>query len=164
MGIVGGGLLGYDFTLLNQLKLGLEGFGYADGINLLTRQNYSPQTSYNVNIRRNGGVRLLPGYEFTPGTIAHVIVGYSYATFNANDNGDYGLLSTHFSKNGFQGGLGVKTPLFKNLSIRGDMLYTTYSAQTSYGVTTTVPSSVQTYRNQLATWEGNLSLIYKFNS
>lgn len=162
-GFVGGGLFGYDFTLRDQVKLGLEGFINTTDLNLSANQNYSPVTSYTVNMRYNAGIRLLPGYEFTPGTVGHVIIGYSYAQFKINDNGNYGIINKRFNKNGLQLGLGVKTSLFqfKNLSLRTDVLYTAYSSQTSNGVTTTTPPGVQVYHNQLATLEGNLALIYQ---
>lgn len=161
-GVVGGGLVGFDFTLRDQLKLGVEGFANATSINISDNQNYAPVTSYTVNMRNNLGLRLLPGYAFTPGTLGHVIVGYSSAKFAINDNGNYGIVNSQFRKNGFQFGLGLITALFNNASIRADILYTTYGSQTSYGVTTTTPATTQNYHNNLSTLEGNLVLVYKF--
>ena len=36
LGIVGGGLVGYDYTIYNHVKLGLEGFINATGLNAAT--------------------------------------------------------------------------------------------------------------------------------
>src|SRR3990167_8087965 len=80
-GIIGGGLLGYDFTLYNHFKLGLEGF--------ITDDQLGPNTSFAVTsavpyaavsvnkLRYNWGFRALPGYEFSTGTVTHLILGYS---------------------------------------------------------------------------------------
>lgn len=161
-GIIGGGLLGYDFTLKEQWKLGLEGFINATDITLSDNQNYAPQTSYTVDMYYNTGLRLLPGYEFTPRTIGHLIIGYSYAKFAIKDNGNYGTINTQFQSNGLQLGLGMNTIVFNNFSLRADMLYTLYASQSSKGLTTTTPPSIQVYSNNLSTLEGNLALIYKF--
>ena len=162
-GIVGGGLIGYDFTLHDPWKLGLEGFMNATDLNLSTNQNYAPSASYKVNMHYNLGLRMLPGYEFTAGTVVHAILGYSYGSFHVKDNGDYGIINTQFSKSGFQCGLGMKTPVYKTLSIRGDVIYTAYLSQNSSGLTTSTPASTQIYYNNLSALEGDLSLIYKFS-
>ncbi len=160
-GAVGGGFIGYDFTLREQLKLGLEGFINATDLNLSDNQNYAPTSSYKVSMSYSAGFRLIPGYELTPDTIGELILGYAYGKFNVSDNGNYGIINTHFSKSGFQYGLGLKTFIYKNFSVRADVLYTTYSSQTSDGVTTSTPASTQVYKNNLSTLEGNLALIYK---
>lgn len=162
-GVLGGGLVGYNFTLQNHFKLGLEGFANYTDLNIADNQNYSPISSYTVNMRNNVGLRLLPGYEFTADTLGHIILGYSSAKFEINDDGNYGIINSEFRKNGFQFGLGMMTALFKNISIRTDVLYTAYSSQTSHGVTTTTPATTQNYYNSLSTLEGNLALIYNFS-
>lgn len=161
-GAVGGGLLGFDFTLWCQVKLGIEGFANATSLNISDNQDYAPVTSYTVNMGNNLGLRLLPGYEFTPGTLGHVILGYSSAKFEINDNGNYGIVNSQFRQNGFQFGLGLIAVLLNDVSVRTDVLYTTYGSQTSNGVTTTTPATPQNYHNSLSTLEGNLALIYKF--
>jgi opacity protein-like surface antigen len=161
-GINGGLLLGYDFILQNQYQLGVEGFANTTSVNIADNQNYAPVTSYTVNMRYNAGLRFLPAYAFTPGTLGHFIIGYSLAKFAINDNGNYGIVNSQFTKNGIQLGLGMMTALFNNASIRADVLYTAYSSQTSQGVTTTTPATAQNYHNSLSTLEGNLAFIYKF--
>jgi opacity protein-like surface antigen len=163
LGVVGGGILGYDFSPREKLKFGVEAFINATDLNIADDQNYSPASSYTVKMYYNFGFRLLPGYEFTPGTIWHLILGYSNAEFNINDNGNYGIIDSDFNKSGFQFGLGMTTALFKNLLLRTDVLYTDYSSQTSNGITTAIPATTQIYHNNLATLEGNLLLIYKFS-
>lgn len=162
-GIVGGVLLGHDFTLCNRFKLGAEGFINATNVNLDDNQNYAPISSYTVKMRYNLGFRVLPGYEVIPGMVWHTILGYSYSQFSINDNGNYGIIDTHFNKGGFQFGLGLTTSLCRNIFIRTDLVYTNYSSQTSNGTTTSVPATIQAYHNDLATLEGNFSLIYKFS-
>ena len=75
--------------------------------------------------------------------------------------GDYGFIKTGISANGFQSGLGMKIPCyFKNLFLRGDVMYTTYGSKTSLGLSSSL--TPLNYHNNFATLEGNLSLIYKF--
>ncbi len=159
-GAIGGALIGYDFQLQNQWKLGLEAFANATSINISDNQNYAPQVSYTVNMRYNFGVRVLPAYEFTPDTAGHLVLGYSNAGFKINDNGNYGIINETFFAGGFQTGLGMETFLTKHVSLRSDVLYTIYSSQTSNGVTTSSPPTNQAYHNNLSSLEAELSIIY----
>ncbi|MDP3704345.1 MAG: outer membrane beta-barrel protein [Legionellaceae bacterium] len=160
-GFVGGGMIGYDYGVIDRLKLGVEGFMNGTALNSAAEQKYGTQPSFNANMRYNAGVRLLPGYEFSPSTVGHVLLGYSYGKFNLKDTGNYGLIDTGLSRNGFQAGLGLKVPChFKNLSLRGDVIYTTYGSSTSLGQSVTL--APQNYNNSFSTIEGNLSLVYKF--
>lgn len=160
LGVIGGILGGYDFQLQRQWRLGLEGFINANSVNISANQNYAPQASYTVKMHYNFGVRLLPAYEFTPDTEGHIVLGYSNARFNINDNGNYGIINKTFSKGGFQTGLGITTVIIKHLSLRSDVLYTIYSLQTSNGVTTSSPPTTQVYNNKLSSLEAELSIIY----
>jgi opacity protein-like surface antigen len=163
LGVIGGGIVGYDFTINNRLKLGIEAFVNDVDINFSDNQNYSPVSSYTVNMDYNVGIRFFPGYEFISGTIGHLILGYSHAKFRINDNGNYGIVDAQFKKSGIQYGLGMTTSVTQNVLIRLDVLYTDYFSETSNGITTTVPTTIQAYHNDLATFEGNLVLIYKFS-
>lgn len=49
-------------------------------------------------MRYNTGVRILPAYEFSPGTIGHILLGYSYGKFKISDNGVYGYINTAIYK------------------------------------------------------------------
>lgn len=109
-GILGGPLLGYEF-MHDRWKLGIEGFFNGTGLKLYANQNYAPQASYQVKMFYNTGIRILPSYELTPKTSGHIILGYSNASFHIKDNGNFGLISNRFSKNGFQSGLGLRTCL-----------------------------------------------------
>ena len=160
-GFVGGGMVGYDYLITDRITFGVEGFINGTALNIAAEQKYGAQPSFNANMRYEAGVRILPGYVFSPGTIGHVLLGYSYGKFNINDNGNYGFINTGISDNGFQAGLGAKVPCyFKNLSLRGDMIYTTYGSRSSLGLSPTL--TPQNYNNTFATIAGNLSLIYKF--
>ncbi len=162
LGVVGGGLVGYDYSISNYIKLGLEGFINAAGLNVAAEQNYGARPSYRARMRYDAGFRLLPGYEFSPGTVGHVLIAYANGRFNIRDNGNYGFISNSFNRSGIQGGLGLKTMLSKRLALRGDVLYSYYGSSTSYGLTSTTPQVVQTYQNRFATFEGDLTLVYKF--
>jgi opacity protein-like surface antigen len=163
LGVIGGGLLGYDFTINNRLKWGTEAFFNGANITFSDNQNYAPVSSYTVKMDYNVGIRFFPGYEFIPGTVGHLIVGYSYAKFKIKDDGDYGIVDAQFNKSGVQYGLGMTTSFTRNVLIRLDILYTDYFSETSDGITTTTPITTQLYHNDLATLEGNLALIYKFS-
>lgn len=159
-GLVGGGMIGYDYSVNERFKLGLEGFINATALNLAAEQLYNPFPSYNVSMRYNTGVRVLPGYEFSPGTIGHVLLGYSYGQLHINDNGDYGYIDRNIAANGFQAGLGLNVPFYlKNLSLRGDLIYSNYGTYNSLGSSTSF--TPQNYSNNFSVLEGNLSLVYK---
>lgn len=169
IGIIGGGFLGYDFSFTPKIKMGLEGFANATGLNTAI-QHYDQTTriqtnSEEMNSRYNLGVRILPGYQFTPDTDGHIIIGYSNAKFKHLDNGTYGFLDTDFNKNGFQGGLGCKSNLsYQHVSLRLDMLYTRYSKQNSTGTGLAGSGSAyQYYTDIFSTLEADLSLIYQFS-
>ena len=163
-GIIGGGLVGYDYSMTEQLTLGVEGFGNANGIHMSSLQLYPPQASYRVGAKYNAGLRVLPGYKFNSGAVAHVLLGYTNAGFTITDNGDYGYIDQHFNKNGFQCGLGMKVPITNNLSIRADALYSIYANASNIGLSNLAPYGPQTYYNNLSTLEGDLTILYKFNS
>ncbi|MGC1182653.1 hypothetical protein [Legionella sp.] len=160
-GFLGGGMVGYDYSITNRIKLGVEGFINGTALNIAAEQKYAGSPSFNANMRYSTGFRLLPGFEFVPGTIGHIVLGYSYGKFNIKDSGNYGYINSSISNPGFQTGLNINVPCyFQNLSLRGDMLYTTYSSHSSLGLSTAlIPLN---YYDNFATLEGNLSLIYKF--
>lgn len=158
-GFVGGGLVGYEQAILEQLNIGLEFFANANAMNLSARQLYNGNPSYRASARYNLGLRLLPSYSFNPTTSGHVILGYSSGHFSVKDNGDYGVIDTQFYKNGFQSGFGLKTHLFPNIMLRGDVIYTTYSSAANYGKT---PPNTLIYHNQFSTLESDLTLVYQF--
>lgn len=160
-GFVGGGILGYDYSISDRIKLGIEGFINGTALNIAAEQKYSPWPSFKANMRYDAGIRLLPGYEFSPGTIGHILLGYAHGNMNIKDDGNYGYIDRGINSNGFQAGLGINVPCyFKNLSLRGDMIYTRYVSNTSLGLTTSF--TPLNYYNRFASIEGNLSLIYKF--
>lgn len=162
-GAVGGGVVGYDYRWSDNLNLGVEWFMNGTGLNVAAEQFYAAFPAYTANMRYDLGVRVLPGYELSPGTVGHVLLGYANGKFHIQDNGDFGVVNQSFSKSGFQSGLGIRTPILGGLSIRGDLLYTIYASQTTAGVTTSSPATVQNYQNSFATLEGNLTLLYKFS-
>lgn len=163
VGVIGGGLLGYDLTLSQHWKLGIEGFLNVTDLSISTNQNYSPQATYDAQMNYEAGIRFLPGYELTPGTVLHIILGYVSGSFTINDNGNYGFVDSKFSKNGYQGGVGMKAVVSDNVIIRADMIYTSYASQTNTGHLTSSTGSIQKYNNNFSTFFGNLALIYKFS-
>ncbi len=161
-GVVGGGLAGYDLSVYNSFKIGFEGFMNANGLNIATRSFTPPSNSYTTSSQYNAGLRVLPGFEFYPDTIGHILLGYSNAKFTLRDSGDYGYIDQELNKSGFQCGLGMKSRITNQISIRIDALYTTYSGISSIGGSNTPGFTYQTYNNNFSTLEGDLTLIYKF--
>ncbi|PJD93055.1 MAG: hypothetical protein CK424_03380 [Legionella sp.] len=161
-GIIGGGLVGYDFSLYNRFKIGFEGFMNANGLHIATRSFTPPSNSFTTSSQYNAGLRVLPGFEFSQDTVGHILLGYSNAKFTIQDSGNYGYIDQELNKNGFQCGLGMKTTITKQISIRIDALYTTYGHISSIGGSNTPGFTYQTYHNNFSTVEGDLTLIYKF--
>lgn len=160
-GIVGGGLVGYDYTVYDRFKIGLEGFMNANGLNI-SSTSIQNNVAYHVSASYNAGVRILPGVELYPNIIGHALLGYANAKFTIKDTGDYGYIDQMFNKSGFQCGLGVKTMLTNALALRADALYTYYGSITAVGGSNSPVYLYQTYTNQFSTIEGDLTLVYKF--
>jgi outer membrane immunogenic protein len=159
VGLVGGGFIGYDFRVLENVMLGLEAFADANALNM-DIQHFN--NSYKMNSTYNLGVRVLPSYVFTPFTLGHVILGYTNDHFNIRDNGVYGYINSSFNQSGFQGGLGFTTTARKNVFVRLDGIYSIYASKSSTGLGLTTATPYQYYNNQFSTLMGELSLIYKF--
>ncbi len=210
MGFVGGLYLGFDYNFSlndlfftetqvyndpkmgkmgevyspNEFKIGIEGFGNANGgvgttinhtslpvIVCTPTGNTTASISYDApsstsitsSTPYNAGLRLLPAYQFQPGIFGHLIIGWAYSNFNIVDNGRNGFVNSSFGRNGVQGGLGWQTAIATPFSWRLDMMYTYYGTQDTAG--RGLPSSgspSQTYRQTLATLETFISLVYKF--
>lgn len=168
-GILGGGILGYQWNFASQFTISLEGFANASGLNT-SIQHYDQSTgmqdnSEKMHSRYNAGIRVMPGIQFSPQQEAHLIIGYSNANFKHTDNGTYGFIDTDCNKNGIQAGAGWKTGFFNPaVLIRLDVLYTNYQGQRSIGLGLPDSGSIfQFYNNQFNTLEADLSLIYQFH-
>lgn len=159
-GATGGLLAGYNYHLRHQWWLALEVFLNTARVNIADNQNYAPQSSYTVDLQGNGGIRILPAYAFTSDTSGHLILGLALANFKIKDTGNYGIISKTYSQSGFETGLGLDTALSQHVTLRGDVIYTSYASMYANGVTITVPAGIQNYRNNLSTLEANLSIIY----
>ncbi len=159
-GLLGGGFVGYALPISERVVLGFEGFGNGISANATATQNYGTQPQYQIDMSYNAGVRALPSYLVTPNALGYLILGYSYAQFHIQDNGNYGYVNDSFSGNGLEAGLGLKTELMVPLSLRFDVIYTYYGSETTYGRTLT---GFQAYQNNLATLEANLALVYSFS-
>jgi hypothetical protein len=160
-GIIGGVLFGYDYAVAQNWMFGMEGFFNANGLNMMIQR--SPY-SYKQKSRYNFGFRVLPKYLLTDNTDAHLILGYTTARFNINDNGVYGMLYPgSFNLSGFQGGFGFNTAIMFNLFVRLDAIYASYTSRAYTGIGSNLsPSINQVYYNKFSSLEGTLSLIYKF--
>lgn len=166
IGLVGGGLVGYDYTVYDRFKLGLEAFLNANGMQAEVSNypdyRYRPYFgTYHMHAKYNMGFRALPAFELTPGTQGHVIFGYSSARMTMKDNGTLGYLNVGSNFNGFQTGVGLSTLVAPNLSVRLDALYTGYNEQTFKGHDLSY-TIVNYYRMSYTAMEGDLTVSYKF--
>lgn len=170
-GLVGGGFAGYDFSIQEHLKLGIEWFMNATNLNASSYQNYADLNGnspvYTAHMKYNLGIRALPGYAFTPDTIGYAILGYSYGKFNIQDNGNYGYVSNSIDENGFQCGAGIRTPLWNHIYLRTDVLYTLYASSQINGISTNSEgnpgTSLISYTNNFSTLEADVGFVYKFD-
>jgi len=160
-GGLAGILLGFDMYVMDNFTFGLEGFFNRTNVSVSDNQNFTPQTSYIAKMRYNTGLRILPGYEFTPDTKGHLILAWSIGNFKIDDNGNYGIVNDIFSKSGIQMGVGAETALAKHIALRGDTIYTFYPSNATNASTASVPSSSQIYANRFSTLEADLSIVYK---
>lgn len=170
-GLVGGGLVGYDYSISERLKLGLEWFMNATALNASAYQYYQDPNGnspvYTAHMKYDLGFRGMPGYAFTPNTVGYIILGYAYGKFNIQDNGNYGYVSSNINESGFQCGVGLKTPIWNHLLIRTDVLYTTYGPSQVNGMSDNSQgnpgTSSLTYSNNFSTLEADVSFVYKFD-
>ena len=159
VGVVAGGLFGYNGPITERASLGLEGFINANGLNAAT---IYPETSYRVNSRYNAGFRVLPTYQFMRCSNAHLILGYANARLELTDNGTWGFLHSIFNKSGYQLGAGFTHQLHPRLALRLDGLYTGYSGQTNPATPLRGSMIAPWYKNQFSTVEANVSALLSF--
>lgn len=157
IGAVGGGFIGYDYGINENIRFAIEGF--AEATNLNTRLQHASST-YKMEQLYNLGIRVLPEYVFTPFTVGHLIFGYVNGRFHINDNGVYGFINTCYNQSGFQTGLGMTTALRNNVFVRLDALYDAYASNTNKGVGLSTPA--QFYTNRFSQLAGEFAVIYKF--
>lgn len=162
-GLVGGALIGYDFTVptLDRFKIGIEFLANAAALNASTRTN--GQIGFTTQSRYNLAPRILPGFLFYDKVVGHLILGYTNANFTYQDTGHHGYLNKSTNQSGFQAGLGMKAELIQDFTLRADAVYSTYQSYSINGGTNNNLYSYQRYTNDPSTLEGNLILIYKFN-
>ncbi len=155
-GFVGGGFGGYTYNVTNQWNLGLEGFIDGTAVTINDVVHAGPTVaSTTIKDRYNGGVRLLPGYQFLKRVEGHVLVGYVRGNFNFSDTDHH--LNTNFAANGFQFGLGSSIGVFDNFSVRGDMIYNGYQSHTI------LASSGDAHKSQPSSLAGTVSAVYSFD-
>ena len=156
LGVTGGLLAGYNFNFANQLNLGVEAFANATSAKqtlLFTAASGDETETNTISLKEkyNYGARFVPGYQVTPDSDIHALVGYvrgHFATDNQNNNA-----------NGFQLGLGSTTSVTKEFSLRGDFIYSGYKTKTESGSDSTGDSYTFSQRNN--TLEGVISGEYK---
>ena len=149
LGVIGGLLAGYNFNLANQFNLGLEAFGNATSAKI---SDSDGTTTFTIKSRYNFGARVLPGYQVTPDTDLHAIVGYVRGQFQENVTVLGVSGSQNLNVNGFQAGVGSGTNLAKNVALRGDIIYSGYQSITdNFG-----------NQHKFNTLDGIVSVAYKF--
>lgn len=174
-------LAGYAWSFPNKLFVGLEAFGNyttakingsGDTDVAIASAGISGEGTAEMKINYVYGVRVLPGFQVTPETVAYGILGYARANTrvtssntitsaalgsSSDSNSDY------YNFNGVQLGLGSMTEVAKNVSIRGDVIYTGYKSRTQEGSVTDANGTASgSVKMEMSTLEGNVGLVYKF--
>ncbi|MCX7090960.1 MAG: outer membrane beta-barrel protein [Legionellales bacterium] len=160
--IAGGGMIGYDFTIYDRFKLGLEFLGNANAYTASV-ERFRENTTLSAEQRYNLAGRILPGFLFYPGVVGHMILGYSNAYTTLKDNGQDGFINKSGNQSGFQGGLGMKVELPAGFTFRGDIVYSIYGTLSGNGGTNNNLYEFQHYSVAPSVLEGTLSIIYKPN-
>ena len=160
-GVVGGGLIGYDFSVGQRFKVGVEFLANAAGLSASSRR-FAENTSYSVGESYYLAPRVLPGFLFYDKVVGHLILGYTNASVNFKDNGQTGFINKTANQSGFQAGLGMKVELIQNFTLRADAVYSIYQTLSGTGSSNTNLYAYQKYSNQFSSIEGNLIFIYKF--
>lgn len=160
--VSGGGLIGYDFTIYDRFKLGLEFLGNANAYSA-SAQRFREGTALSAQQRYNLAVRGLPGFLFYPGVVGHMILGYSNAYTTIKDNGQDGFITKSGNQSGFQGGLGMKVELPAGFTFRGDIVYSIYGTLSGNGGSNNNLYEFQHYSASPSVIEGTLSILYKPN-
>jgi hypothetical protein len=165
LGFLGSVHGGYCFSY-NRFNLGLEMF-YTGANNQIGVDDVSTtggsNTTMRISSRYGYGIRALPGYEIAPNVIGYAIIGSTRGVFRQIDNGANAILSSNFGVYGYQLGLGSAVALLKNLEARLDFIYTEYPNHNSIGSLIQADNPQATYHDSLKTFNGVLSLSYKFN-
>lgn len=154
-GFIGGIFAGYDWQLPYCYDLALEVFGDSTTARIKDYQT-SNQASLELKYRYNYGLRVLPGYRVSPNSVVYLVLGGVDGHFKMTDSGYYSVANDTFNTVGYQLGIGASSALWKNLSLRGDGIYTSYNANSLNG------SSNINYHNNISTIDVMLSLSYKF--
>jgi len=154
-GFLGDVYAGYEMNLSDQFVLGGEAFLQGSSSNIRVTDVTGSAT---LKRRYGYGVRILPGYQFTPDTRGFLVLGYLHDNFKLTDDG---LLdpnvNQNFGANAVQMGVGTMTALSNNLGLRADILYNDYQKKT-----VTVSATGDTYKNSLGSFDGVVSLLYRF--
>ncbi len=156
VGINGTVFAGHAWVFQDKLFLALEAFGDYTSAKVTneTTVNGAKTTDLKTQLNYVYGARVLPGYKLTTETDAYVILGVARANVKVTDAGSN---SSNYYFNGAQMGVGTMTELTHNLGLRGDIIYTGYKNQTIHG-----SDAANTVKMQLATLEGDVSLVYTF--
>ena len=109
----------------------LAGEGFVGSSSASGRDNFNVTgTMYSgkVSVDNSYGISVLPGYRIgSNGPLTYLRVGYINTEFNVNENNGSTYTSTHDWTSGFNTGIGVEIPLYKNWSGRLEYTYTNYS-------------------------------------
>lgn len=158
--ISGGALIGYDFTIYDRFKLGLEFLANANAYTT-SSQMFNERTSLTAQQRYNLAPRILPGFLFYEGVVGHLIFGYSNAFITVKDNGLQGFINKSGNQSGFQGGLGMKAEFLEGFTFRADIVYSIYGNIGGNGGSNNNLYAYQSYSVSPSTLEGTATLIWK---
>jgi len=159
LGFMGGGVVGYEKPITNHFHLGVEFFGNGT-TSKPSLTDAATGLKFTSRYQANYGVRALSGYQLTPSTLAHLIVGYTRGAIRFTDTGaaTSAGAAESFSSNGYEIGLGGVTELMSNVFIRKDVIFSGYTSHTVYANIGPI-----TYNNHnINTADALLILLYRF--
>jgi opacity protein-like surface antigen len=128
-GFTGGGIVGYDIGIADEMDLALEFFANGTTTRNRIRNNNIGGGHLTFSERYNWGFRILPGFQMFKDVQTHLILGYVRGNLRININGQLGTLSKDFNANGYQVGGGLTLPLSCNVALRMDGIFTGYGSR-----------------------------------
>lgn len=151
-------LLGYAWDHPNDYFIGLE--TYSNVSDAQATGTLANGAQLHLKLQNAYGIRVLPGYYFTPDTVGYGIIGLARGNFKLSD--DYGDSDSEYL-NGYQVGVGSMTKLTPNVGLRGDVIYTSYNKmKESESASDGEFTASESLSAKPTTLEANVDLIYSF--
>lgn len=163
-GVNGTLVLGYAWENPNDYFIGVEAFqNMSNAKATATLADADNSIAYHMKIKDVYGVRVLPGYHFTPDTVGYGILGLAHGKMQLTANDDDDSDAKNYDLNGYQVGAGMMTKITPNIAVRGDLIYTGYAKSTdSIDQNINGDTASDSFSIKPSTMEANIDLMYSF--